>query len=114
MRKDPKIYLTHIMQSIVLIEKYLDGVSLETFLNSEEKQDLVSRRLEIIGEAVKQLPDDFRKEHPGIPWRDIGDMRNVLIHVYFDLDYTIIWKTATELVPKLKEQIEEILQKENI
>jgi len=113
MRKDPKVYLIHIMHSINAIERYLVGVTKETFLESEEKQDLLSRRLEIIGEAVKQLPDDFKSEHPEIPWRDIGDMRNVLIHVYFDLDFTIIWKTATELVPKLKKQIETILQNEN-
>lgn len=113
MKKDPQVYLTHIMQSITAIEKYLNGVTKEVFLESEEKQDLISRRLEIIGEAVKQLPDDFKNEHLEVPWRDIGDMRNVLIHVYFDLDYTIIWKTATELVPKLKKQIEEILQRKN-
>ena len=90
MKKDPQVYLIHIMQSISAIEKYLQGVSKETFLESEEKQDLISRRLEIIGEAVKQLPEEFKNKHPDIPWRDIGDMRNILIHVYFDVDYTIV------------------------
>lgn len=112
MKKDPQVYLTHILQSIKAIEKYLQGVSKEMFLESEEKQDLITRRLEIIGEAVKQLPEEFKQQHPDIPWRDIGDMRNVLIHVYFNIDYTIVWKTATELIPKLKKQIE-VLQKEN-
>jgi uncharacterized protein with HEPN domain len=109
MRKDPNVYLSHIMHSIYAIENYLQGVSKEEFLNSEEKQDLISRRLEIIGEAVKQLPEDFKQDHEEVPWRDIGDMRNVLIHVYFDVDYTIVWKTATELVPQLKKQIENLL-----
>ena len=108
MKKDPNVYLKHILQSIQAIEKYLHGVSKEIFLESEEKQDLISRRLEIIGEAVKQLPDEFKQQHPEIPWRDIGDMRNILIHVYFDIDYTIVWKTATELVPQLKKQIEKL------
>lgn len=110
MKKDPKTYLTHVMQSIQAIEKYMQGVSKEEFLESEEKQDLITRRLEIIGEAVKQLPPEFKEQHPEIPWRDIGDMRNVLIHVYFDVDYTIVWKTATELVPQLKVQIKNLLQ----
>lgn len=110
MKKDPQVYLTHIMQSISTIEKYLQGVSKEMFLKSEEKQDLIIRRLEVIGEAVKQLPEEFKQQYPDIPWRDIGDMRNVLIHVYFDVDYTIVWKTATELVPKLKEQIAALLK----
>src|SRR5262245_33467770 len=99
MKKEPKVYLDHIMHSIQAIENYLQGVSKEKFLESEEKQDLVTRRLEIIGEAVKKLPDEFKQEYPRIPWRDIGDMRNVLIHVYFDVDYKIVWRTATELVP---------------
>ena len=109
MKKDPKVYLDHIMHSIGAIENYLQGVSKEEFLNSEEKQDLISRRLEIIGEAVKQIPEDFKQKHEEIPWRDIGDMRNVLIHVYFDVDYTIVWETAIELIPVLKRQIEKLL-----
>ena len=105
MKKDPQVYLSHVMQSIQMIEKYLEGISEEEFLKSEEKQDLITRRLEIIGEAVKQLPEEFKNQHPEVPWRDIGDMRNVLIHVYFDIDYTIVWMTATKLVPELKKQI---------
>ena len=108
MKKAPQVYLQHILYSIEAIEKYLHGVSKKEFLESEEKQDLVSRRLEIIGEAVKQLSSEFKDKHPEIRWRDIGDMRNILIHVYFDIDYTIVWRTATELVPKLKKQIEKL------
>lgn len=109
MKKDSQAYIQHILQSISLIERYIDGVTQEEFLKSEEKQDLVSRRLEIIGEAVKQIPEEFKLSHPEIPWRDIGDMRNVLIHVYFDIDYTIVWKTATELIPQLKQQIHDLI-----
>ena len=105
MKKEPQVYLLHIMHSIQTIEKYLDGVSKEEFLASEEKQDLITRRLEIIGEATRQIPDAFKQEHLETPWRDIGDMRNVLIHVYFDIDYTIVWDTATNWLPKLKKQI---------
>lgn len=110
MTKDPKVYLTHILQSIQRIEKYLVGVSKEEFLQSDAIQDQITRRLEIIGEAVKQLPEEFKEQHPEIPWRDIGDMRNVLIHIYFDIDYEIVWRTATELIPKFKKQIEDLLK----
>ena len=113
MKKNPQVYLTHILQATEAIERYLEGVSKETFLESEEKQDLTTRRLEIIGEAVKQLPDEFKNQHPQIPWRDIGDMRNVLIHVYFDIDYSLVWRTATELVPELKQEIKLLLKKES-
>lgn len=110
MIKEPKVYLTHIFISIQRIEKYLVGVSKEEFLKSEGIQDQITRRLEIIGEAVKQIPQEFKQEHTEIPWRDIADMRNVLIHIYFDIDYEIVWTTATELVPKLKKQIEVLLE----
>ncbi len=102
MKKDPQAYLRHILHSIESIEKYLKGVSQNKFLASERIQDLVTRRIEIIGEAARQIPEKFRKQHPQIPWRDIGDMRNVLIHMYFEVDYKIVWKTATKLVPVLK------------
>lgn len=110
MIKNPNFYLTHILDSIQLIEKYLEGVTEEIFNSSDEKQDLVIRRLEIIGEAAKHLPEQYKKEHPDIPWRDIGDMRNVLIHEYFDVDKKIVWKTATKLVPQLKKQIIDLLK----
>ena len=110
MRKNPQTYLTHVLQSIQRIERYLQGVSKEEFLQSEGKQDQITRRLEIIGEAVRQIPGEFKQQYPDIPWRDIGDMRNILIHVYFEVDYEIVWRTVTELVPKLKKQIEELLK----
>jgi len=113
MTKDHKLYLNHILESIVLLEKYFTGVTKEQFDDSDEKHDLAVRRLEVIGEAARNIPEDFKKQHPDIPWRDIGDMRNVLIHEYFDVDYDIVWKTYTQFIPPLKKQIEEILQKEN-
>lgn len=113
MKKDPHVYLIHILKSIEAIEKYLQRVSKEDFLESEEKQDLITRRLEVIGEAARQISEEFKRQHPEVPWRDIGDMRNVLIHVYFDIDYTIVWKTATALVPQLKIQIETLLKEKH-
>jgi len=110
MKKDPQVYLAHILQSITSIERHVKGISKEAFLESEDIQDIITRRLEIIGEAARQISQDFKTQHSEIPWRDIGDMRNVLIHTYFEVDYTIIWKTATELVPVLKKQIEALLK----
>lgn len=111
MKKDPKLFLTHILQSIKLLERYTRGITKERFYSSEEKQDLVTRRLEIIGEATKNIPEGFKKEHPEIPWQDIADMRNILIHQYFEVDYGIVWKTLTESIPPLKKQIQTLLNK---
>ena len=112
MKKDPTIYLNHILESINLLEKYLKGVTGQQFHNSEEKQDLATRRIEIIGEAAKNLPDEFKKQNPAIPWKRMAGMRDILIHQYDDIDYIIVWETATLFIPPLKKQIIEILQKE--
>ncbi|HSW88543.1 MAG TPA: DUF86 domain-containing protein [Candidatus Saccharimonadales bacterium] len=109
MKKDSVIFLTHILQSINAIERYLQDVTEKQFENSEEKQDLAVRRLEIIGEATKNIPMEFREQHPEIPWKRMAGMRDVVIHQYYNVDYSIIWDTVTNLLPSLKKQIEDLL-----
>ncbi len=83
MNKEATVFLKHILESINLIEKYTENVTEEQFLQSTEKQDLVTRRLEIIGEAIRNLPDEFRDQHPEIAWNKAMATRNILIHHYF-------------------------------
>ena len=99
MKKDPKIFLGHILECIELIEKYLEGNSKEDFLESKELQDSVMRRVEIIGEAVKNIPDDFKKKHPKTEWRKIAGMRDILIHEYFGVDANLVWNVAKKTPP---------------
>jgi uncharacterized protein with HEPN domain len=106
MKKEPIIFLTHILESINLIEMYMQGVTEEYFHTSIEKQDLVVRRLEIIGEATKNLSDEFREKHSDIPWKSIAGLRDVIIHQYFGIKYDRIWNTVVNLLPILKKQIE--------
>jgi uncharacterized protein with HEPN domain len=72
-KRKPDVYLQDILESIEHIQKFLDGVSEDEFYENVEKQDAVLRRLEIIGEAVKHLPEEIRENHPDIPWRQIAD-----------------------------------------
>lgn len=109
--KDPKIFLEHILESISRIEHDLSGLSEESFSKSITIQDAVTRRLEIIGEAVKNLPDSFRKKYSKVPWRNIAGMRDVLIHEYFGVDMALVWRIAKREIPKLKKQILEFLKK---
>lgn len=111
MKKNPKIFLQHILESIGRIEDDLSGLSEEKFSKMATFQDAVVRRLEIIGEAVRNLPDSFRKEYPKIPWKKIAGMRDVLIHEYFGVDMSLVWKIANKEIPKLKKQIIALLEK---
>lgn len=111
MEKNPQIFLRHVLESIDAIERYATGQTLDTFLRSTKEQDAVIRRLEIIGEAVKNLSEDFKHAHPEIPWNKIAGMRNVLIHEYFVVDIPAVWGTIQEDLPTLKKQLEGLVEK---
>lgn len=74
-----------------------------------EKQDAVLRRLEIIGEAVKHLPNDMRQRYPNVPWREIAGMRDIIIHEYFGVTLEMIWLVATKDMDDLKENVVKII-----
>ena len=110
MTKDPKIFLEHIQESISEVEKYLAGVSEEAFFADSRMQNAVIRQFEIIGEAIKNLPDDLKNTHPETPWRQWAGMRDKLIHEYFGVDLKMVWKTVKDDLPMLKEQINNLLK----
>ena len=84
-------------------------MNFEDFSNNELIQDGVIRNLEIIGEAVKNLPDDVKKDYPEVEWRKIAGLRDILIHAYFGVDLEVIWDIVKNKVPELKEMVREIL-----
>jgi len=94
MNKDPKIFLAHILDSIETLEEYLKSKKKNDFLKSSLLQDAFVRRLEIIGEAIRNIPEDVRKISPQIPWREVSDMRNKLIHEYFIVDLHLVWEVV--------------------
>ena len=109
MKKDPQVFLKHILESIEAIEDYSKDFHEELFMINREKQDAIIRRVEIIGEAVKNLPEDFKKAHPEISWEEINAMRNKLIHEYFGVDLSLIWQVVKKDLNPLKEQIKKLL-----
>lgn len=90
MKKDPQVFLAHIIDAIACIRDYTkDGET--AFFADRKTQDAVIRNLEIIGEAVKQLPPELTARHPGIPWKDVAGMRDQLIHHYFGVNLKLVW-----------------------
>ena len=99
------------MESINLIEVYTVRISKEDFLKSEQIQDAVMRRLEIIGEASKKIPAIIKAQHPDIPWREMAGMRDILVHEYFGVDLELTWTTVKGSLPDLKQQLSSIIGK---
>jgi uncharacterized protein with HEPN domain len=103
-------YLQDILDAISLIEQFTSGIEFESFSQNLEKVFAVSRAIEIIGEAVKRVPNDVKNQYLDIPWRDIAGMRGKLIHDYFNTDTEIIWNAVQEDVPQLKTMISRVLE----
>jgi uncharacterized protein with HEPN domain len=110
MRQDSDVYLLHIIEAIESIEKQISGLTEDQFYDSEVIRGFVERKLEIIGEATKRISEEFKNQHPDIPWDEIAGMRNVLIHEYDDVDKIIVWDTVTKHLSPLKKQIKELLK----
>lgn len=112
MRKEPLVFIRHILDCIESIEKFSDGLSKEEFKKNDLKQSAILRKVEIIGEAVKHLPDSFRDEYSSAEWKKITGTRDRLIHQYFGVDLDLMWDVVKNKLPKLKKQIRKILEAE--
>ncbi len=108
--RDVSVYLHDILDSIADIEAYLENVDEASFLSDKKTQDSVIRRLEVIGEAVRSVPEDMRERYKDVPWRAIAGMRDILIHEYFGVNIERVWETVQVDLPVLKKRVQTILE----
>lgn len=105
-------YLRHIRDEARFLVEATRGVSLDRFIDDPVLKRACVRAIEIIGEAGKKVPVDFRTRHPDIEWKKMTGMRDRLIHDYFGVDYYIVYQVATEKAPVLLREMERILAEE--
>ncbi|MFQ5849645.1 MAG: DUF86 domain-containing protein [Candidatus Binatia bacterium] len=104
-------YLRDIVVAIEKAESFTEGMDYERFVKDEKTVFAVIRALEIIGEAIKNLPEQVRKERPDVNWRGFAGIRDRLIHGYFTVDLSRIWETVRKDLPGLLEATRELLEK---
>lgn len=104
-----RIRVQDILGSIARIERYIAEITFEDFTSDDKTIDAVIRNLEIIGEAANHVPVYVQEQYPEIPWKQAREMRNVLIHGYFGIDLSIVWRTVHHNLPPLAAQLQQIL-----
>ena len=102
-------FLQDIEEAIERILNYTAGFSWQSFLRDYKTQDAVVRNLEVIGEATKNLSDEFRAQYPEIPWRDMAGTRDRLMHHYFGINQEIVWQIVEKDLPDLNKQIQQAI-----
>lgn len=113
MSKNPIDYLLHIRdEASYIISVSNEKLTKEAFLNDETLKRAVIRSLEIIGEATKKIPADFKLKWNSIKWKDMAGMRDRLIHDYMGVNYAIVWDVIKNKIPELYEQINDVIENE--
>jgi uncharacterized protein with HEPN domain len=114
MQPSTREYLQHILDEARFLLERSVGIERDAFLRDELLKRAFARSLEIIGEAVRHIPDSVRQQFPGVEWHAIAGMRNRLVHVYYAVDYEFVWNAVVNYVPSLVENVESILARDDV
>lgn len=104
--RSAKLLIEDILTSAEKIQRYTAEMTFEQFTLDEKTSDAVARNFEIIGEAANRLPNEFKAQYPNIDWDRIRGFRNRIVHDYFGIDYSIVWKIIESYLPELIEELE--------
>ena len=108
MKRDLSLFIEDILENINAIENFSKDLSEQELKEDKLKQYAIIRALEIIGEAVKNIPKNFREKYPDVKWAKIAGTRDMITHGYFGVDLNIVWNIIKQNIPILKKQILEI------
>ncbi|GBC99630.1 hypothetical protein HRbin17_02159 [bacterium HR17] len=112
MKRTYTLFLKDILEAMEKIEQFTGETSFDEFVQDDMRASAVVRKLEIIGEAAKNIPSAVRRRYPDVPWSSMARMRDRLTHGYWAVDYEIVWKVIRAELPALKPRIQEIYRKE--
>lgn len=105
MSRSPRELCGHILEELDFLIERVGSVGREQFLCDETLRRAAARSLEIIGEAAKALPDDFRTQHRHVDWRGMAGMRDRLIHAYFGVDYELVWDVISTIASSTRDAV---------
>jgi len=108
MKRDYKLYIDDIRESLNFIEKYVSNVSEEEFMKDILLQDAIARRLEIIGEATKNIPKALKDKNKHVPWPEMSHIRDLIAHEYYEVSLNRIWLTIKKRIPLIKKSMAKI------
>lgn len=109
MKRDYKLFIKDIILAMKSIEGFVESLSLDEVREDDKTSSAVIRKFEIIGEAIKHVPEDLKEKFSDIPWKRMAGMRDRLIHAYFGVDYKLVWEAIKIEIPELKPKLQEIL-----
>jgi len=110
MKRNHKLFVKDILECLEKIDEFLGSMDFEQFREDDKTKSAVVRKLEIIGEAAKNIPKQIRQKYRELPWTDMAGMRDKIAHFYFGIDYSIVWEVIKEKLPEIKPVIQKMLE----
>jgi len=104
--------LQHMLDAVREILEFVEGRDRQSLSEDRPLQHLITRNFQILGEAASRISEDYRAAHPEIPWREMIDLRNRLVHAYFDVNLDIVWSTVQQDLPRLLPQLTALMSAE--